>query len=418
MAKKRLKLKKKIPSVPYNKKEEKSKKKTQQIEIVEKMFVTGVAERVIRWAYMIAFLLVLVTHVDILFQSILIVPEGEDSGQKLVLMMHLYCLYIYAAAIIALMIKYLPASIILESYDFEWLRKLGGYARKYSPVPPAGRYNAGQKVNYLLVFVLGVLYVLTGVVAQYPMYFSKSLVMASYSLHTFLLLAIIVITLLHIYLQYIVTPARIGTIWSGQMPKKFLELHHSVWYEEALASSNLRQEADRRRREKHLEVEKSRISKIMAKRKKKITAAKSKSEQPAVLFTPVTHDSGDVEAIEAKPLEFQDEISFEKVLEEDGMVELQPDEDAEDTEESKEGEESDSEEDDVSEESEDDEELNEDEEESEEDEENEESEEDENEEDYDEPDSEEIDSDEESEDEENDSEEIDESEEESEKDKK
>jgi formate dehydrogenase gamma subunit len=300
----------------YDAKQRAAMKQAEDMEIVEKMFVTGKGERFIRWFYMLALLFAALTHIDLLFHQVITVPEGAAGGEKTVLLFHYYSLLAYAVALLLVLIKYLPASVVFHSYDIEWLKKLGGYARKYSPVPPAGRYNAGQKVNYLATIVLGTLYVLSGLVAQFPMNFSVSLVRTSYSLHTFLLVAIALVTLMHIYLQYLVTSARLGEIWRGRVPKKFVELHHSVWFQEALSAPTFREEEERRRREKILGATKERIAKVMEKRKEKLEGAVSTEEaEEEVSVTPESAQAAELpvevsteEPIELVPIEEEQEL--------------------------------------------------------------------------------------------------------------
>jgi len=283
-------------------------KKPREHEIVEMMFVTGMGERVVRWLYILALIFVALTHIDLLFLQVLLVPEVATGGEKLVLLLHYYGLFVYALALVFIIVKYLPASVVFHSYDLEWLRKLGGYARKYSPVPPAGRYNAGQKINYLATVVLGIFYVLSGLVAQFPERFSADLVRTSYSLHTFLLVAICGLTLIHIYLQYIVTSARRGEIWSGRVPKKFVQLHHSVWFQQALETPVSREEEERRRRERLMVADKERIAKVMAKRKK-LEGAQATAEEALEVEVPSTPEV-------AEGAETPAELEIEEVVEE------------------------------------------------------------------------------------------------------
>ena len=312
----------------YDAKRRMARKKPQEMEIVEKMFVTGKGERFIRWFYMLALLFVAITHIDLLFQEVIMVPEGTAGGEKLVFLFHYYGLLAYAVALILVLIKYLPASVVFHSCDIEWLRKLGGYARKYSPVPPAGRYNAGQKVNYLAVIVLGTLYVLSGLVAQFPVNFSVPLVRTSYSLHAALLVAIGLVTLMHIYLQYLVTSARFGEIWSGQVPKKFVQLHHSLWFQEALASPALREEEERRRRARFIGADKERIAKMMEKRKERLEGVQTPgspaevSTEESIEIVPVEEEEG-IEVVGAEEVE---ETSQEEAQDEEANQKTPPEE--------------------------------------------------------------------------------------------
>jgi hypothetical protein len=96
----------------------------------------------------------------------------------------------------------------------------------------------------------------------------------SYSLHAFCLVALGFVALMHVYLCAFARPGGMGAIWSGKVPKKFVETHYSVWYETSLESSKLKDEEDRRRHEKFVELEKKRIAKVMAKRKSKMKKGK------------------------------------------------------------------------------------------------------------------------------------------------
>jgi len=115
----------------------------------------------------------------------------------------------------------------LDATDREWLARVPGAVFKRSPALPAGRFNAGQKINFLLVillftalFVSGIGLILTGSHPVDPV-FKTAHVAAAY------LTVILVVG--HLYMALInpsTRPALRGMI-SGDVDASWVRTYHS-----------------------------------------------------------------------------------------------------------------------------------------------------------------------------------------------
>ena len=69
-----------------------------------------------------------------------------------------------------------------ESYDKDWVRKMGGYLGHKGEVP-AGRFNAGQKMFYWYSGILGALMSITGLVLIFKGAFSLPTICVTSTIH-------------------------------------------------------------------------------------------------------------------------------------------------------------------------------------------------------------------------------------------
>lgn len=279
-----------------------------EMEHMETTYLTSRGERLVFWALMITLIFAMLTHISLLFHEVVLVPrqykEGgwAKYGERVERMAHFYGLLALACAIVLVIMRWLPRALNWRSHDFEWMRELGGYGRKWARVPPSGRFNPEQKIATLAIIFFGALYVLSGVVQEMPVLVGENvmLVRMSYSLHAFCLVALGFVALMHVYLAAFARPGGMGALWSGKVPKRFIETHYSIWYEKSLDSSKLKDEEDRRRHEKFVEMEKKRIAKIMAKRKVKAGGEEEvPGEEAEVLEMEVTAEPGE-EAVDTE----------------------------------------------------------------------------------------------------------------------
>jgi formate dehydrogenase gamma subunit len=303
------------------------------MEQMETTFISTRGERLVFWILMISLIFAMLTHISLLFHEVVLVPrqykEGggwAKYGERVERMAHFYGLLALAAAIVLVIMRWLPRALNWRAHDMEWMRQLGGYGRKWAKVPPSGRFNPEQKIATLAVIFFGALYVLSGIVQEMPVLVGESvtLVRMSYSLHAFCLVALGFVALMHVYLCAFARPGGMGAIWSGKVPKRFAERHYSIWYEKSLESSQLKDEEDRRRHEKFVEMEKKRIAKVMAKRKskmKKRKGAKAGKEAEAVEMEIVTEPEEEAVEMEAEVEAAEIEVEEEEAEYEEGEYE-------------------------------------------------------------------------------------------------
>jgi formate dehydrogenase subunit gamma len=113
----------------------------------------------------------------------------------------------------------------LNRLDREWLRSVPGALLQHRPQPPAGRFNAGQKVNFLVIsflltalFASGVGLVLTGHAPH--QLFKAAHVAAAY------LAVVLVVGHLYMALLNPGTRPALGGMISGKVDRDWLHRHH------------------------------------------------------------------------------------------------------------------------------------------------------------------------------------------------
>jgi formate dehydrogenase subunit gamma len=115
----------------------------------------------------------------------------------------------------------------LHDEDHEWLGAVPARLFHGAPEPPVGRFNAGQKINFILVCaLLAVLYVsgVDAIIAGTH----HNLVFASHKLAT---IALSVLVAGHLYMAVLnraTRPALRGML-TGQVDRKWAREHHSRW---------------------------------------------------------------------------------------------------------------------------------------------------------------------------------------------
>lgn len=131
-----------------------------------------------------------------------------------------------------------------ESYDREWVRKMGGYLGHKGEVP-AGRFNAGQKMFYWYSGILGVLMSVTGVMLVFKGAFQLSTVCVTSTVHNLIGFFLIAGVLAHAYLGTVANPGTWRVLVDGSVTREWAEHHHPNWYH-ALVFGERSAEAEKR----------------------------------------------------------------------------------------------------------------------------------------------------------------------------
>ena len=116
-----------------------------------------------------------------------------------------------------------------ESYDKDWVRKMGGYLGHKGEVP-AGRFNAGQKMFYWYSGILGLLMSITGLVLIFKGAFSLPTICITSTFHNLLGFFLIAGVLAHAYLGTIANPGTWRVLIDGSVTREWAEHHHPNWF--------------------------------------------------------------------------------------------------------------------------------------------------------------------------------------------
>jgi formate dehydrogenase subunit gamma len=126
--------------------------------------------------------------------------------------------------------------------DKAWWNAVGHYARNEDDqMPPAGRYNAGQKLLFWGFFWCSFLLLLTGAVLWFPENIPWSFRYLRYIavfIHPAAALLTIGLFLIHIYMSVFAERGAFGSVIRGDVSVEFAKRYHPGWYKEIVSESS------------------------------------------------------------------------------------------------------------------------------------------------------------------------------------
>jgi len=136
---------------------------------------------------------------------------------------------------IVMMLVYFIRYNFPAKVDFKWLFTLGGLLTKKHL--EAGFFNAGEKVLYWAVILLGVILSITGLILLFPIFEeTASLTQLVISIHAIAALLLVALALAHIWMVLKVE-GTIDAMNTGNVDVNWARAHHSLWYEEVTGKS-------------------------------------------------------------------------------------------------------------------------------------------------------------------------------------
>jgi formate dehydrogenase subunit gamma len=120
--------------------------------------------------------------------------------------------------------------------DRAWFQSVGYYIQNEDEkMPPAGRYNAGQKSLFWGFVICGALLLVTGIFMWIPQYFAWHSVLAmriATIIHVSAALLTIGLFLIHVYMGVFAERGAFGSVIRGDVSLTFARRYHPAWYEE------------------------------------------------------------------------------------------------------------------------------------------------------------------------------------------
>jgi formate dehydrogenase subunit gamma len=191
-------------------------------------------ERVMHWYVAISFIVLAITGLSLIFGRTVLIPvigkEGFAAWAQLAKPIHDYLSLPFAAGLFIMLLMWIGKNVP-KAYDFEWLKSLGGAIGDGHP--PAGFFNAGEKVFYWLMFFSGIAMTVSGFFLLFPNLGTEREAMQFWHIiHLVSGLFVIGVALGHMYLGSIGTEGVLEGMVHGDVDEGFARQHHSLWYEE------------------------------------------------------------------------------------------------------------------------------------------------------------------------------------------
>lgn len=196
-------------------------------------------ERATHWVAAFSYIYLLLSGLAFWSPSLFWLAAVLGGGQ-LSRILHPWMGLIFAAAVIYMYVLWANQMRMTET-DKAWWRSLGYYVRNQDDkLPPAGRYNAGQKLLFWGFFVCGLLLLLSGVALWFPEMIPWSLRYLRYLavlVHASSALITIGLFMIHVYMGVFAERGAFGSVIRGDVSVDFAKRYHPGWYEEVVRSS-------------------------------------------------------------------------------------------------------------------------------------------------------------------------------------
>ncbi len=218
-------------------------------------------ERFAHWLLAGSFIILAITGLTLLYGRPVLIPvigkEAFAAYQSFGKLLHNYLSFAFMAGLVLVFLLWV-AHNIPNRLDLVWLAKGGGLFTKGSH-PSSRKFNAGQKIIFWLVVLLGVSLSLSGLALIFPYQismFGPTFVFLNglgFSLPTDLTplqemqlsslwhgivgLAAIAVILAHIYIGSVGMEGAFDAMGDGEVDKNWAREHHDLWVEEMEAKA-------------------------------------------------------------------------------------------------------------------------------------------------------------------------------------
>lgn len=191
-------------------------------------------ERIVHWVVGLSFLFLLLTGLAFSHPRLFWLTALAGGGAT-ARILHPWMGVGFTAGAVAMFFLWVR-DMRLDAGDREWLKAIRYYAvHDKARVPPAGKYNAGQKMFFWTMSGLGLAYVASGV----PMWmpggvlgvgpFYGGVVNAMRLVHYLATVGGGLFLIVHVYLGTVAYPGTLGAMLTGRVSSAWAKLHHPRW---------------------------------------------------------------------------------------------------------------------------------------------------------------------------------------------
>ena len=213
-------------------------------------------ERYSHWLLAVSFVLLGLTGLNMMYGKFLLTPLLGKAAFATIAQagkwIHNFVSFSFIAGLVLVTVLWIKHNFP-NKYDIQWLLKGGGMFSKHSH-PPARKFNAGQKILFWLIVLIGTSISLSGISLMFP--FQFSLFSSTFSFlnvfgfelplhltgleemqlaqvwHAVMAIFMVCIIIAHIYIGSVGMEGAFDAMGSGEVDKNWAREHHSVWVEE------------------------------------------------------------------------------------------------------------------------------------------------------------------------------------------
>jgi formate dehydrogenase subunit gamma len=191
-------------------------------------------ERFVHWMTASCFVVLALSGLNITFGKPLLLPLMSPAAfttwSEWAKYAHNYLSFPFTLGVVLIFLMWLGGNIP-SRVDVDWLKRGGGMVGHDHP--PAGRFNAGQKLIYWIVVLGGAAMAISGYVLIFPFYGTSIGTMQDAAIvHGIVAMLFIAAMLGHIYIGTIGMEGAFEAMGRGTVDLNWAREHHSLWLEE------------------------------------------------------------------------------------------------------------------------------------------------------------------------------------------
>jgi formate dehydrogenase subunit gamma len=192
-------------------------------------------ERFAHWLNATAFVILALTGLNITFGQYILMPViGPDNFgvvAQIAKYVHNFTSFAFVIGMVLIIAIWIRDNVP-RRVDFHWLKEGGGFIK--SKHPPAGRFNAGEKLVFWLALAGAIGVIVSGYLLMFPFYVTDIFGMQiAQGVHAIIALLFIALILGHIYIGTIGTEGAFEAMGQGTVDLNWAKEHHSLWLEQA-----------------------------------------------------------------------------------------------------------------------------------------------------------------------------------------
>jgi formate dehydrogenase subunit gamma len=198
-------------------------------------------ERLVHWMTAACFILLAISGLNITFGRPLLLPligpDAFTAWSQWAKYAHNYLSFPFTIGVFTIFLMWIAWNIPNRA-DVEWLKRGGGIVGHDHP--PAGRFNAGQKMIYWVVVLGGIAVAVSGYILMFPFYGTNIAGMqVAQIVHGVAALLFVAVMLAHIYIGTIGMEGAFEGMWDGTVDVNWAKEHHRVWLEKEIVEGHV-----------------------------------------------------------------------------------------------------------------------------------------------------------------------------------
>jgi len=188
-------------------------------------------QRVIHWFVAVTFILLAVTGLILLYGRAILIPVfGLDffaAAASACKTTHNLLGPLFVVGLVLMILNFIRGNLP-EPGDLQWFAKGGGMLRQHVS---AGALNAGEKVWFWVVTVMGLSVAVTGLVLDFPIFGqTRELMQWSQIIHAIAAIIFVSGALGHIYIGTLGMEGSFESMATGYVDANWAKAHHDRWY--------------------------------------------------------------------------------------------------------------------------------------------------------------------------------------------